>query len=87
MAVIGIERLKTKAFQFDVYALPGSPKKLMLLKKAANSENPTIQPGILPPPEVNCEEVLFLKKKLAPNITLPRVSTRKTIRSRTDNFI
>lgn len=79
--------LNTKAFQFDIYALPGSARKLMLLTNVAKIDMPTTHAGNFPPPEVNCTEVLFLKKKLAPKSTFPSVSTINTIRSGSVSFI
>jgi hypothetical protein len=56
----GIEKLNTNAFQLDEYALPGRAKKLILLTKVAKIDIPTAHAGRLPPPDVNCPEVLFL---------------------------
>jgi hypothetical protein len=75
----GIDRLKTKAFQSDIYAFPGSARKLMLLTKVAKIDMPTTQDGSFLPPEVNCSEDLFLKKKLAPKTTLPMIRVMNTI--------
>ena len=66
LEAMGIERLNTKAFQLVIYAFPGRARKLMLLTNVANIDIPTTQAGILPLPDVNCDDVLFLKKKLAP---------------------
>jgi len=49
----GIERLKTNAFQFVAYALPGNPRKLILLTKVAKIDKPTTHAGNLLPPAVN----------------------------------
>jgi hypothetical protein len=49
----GIDKLKTKAFQFDIYAFPGKARKLMLLTKVANIDKPTTHGGNFLPPEVN----------------------------------
>jgi len=53
MDAMGIEKLKTRAFQLLIYALPGKAKKLMLLTKVAKIDMPTTQAGSFPPPAVN----------------------------------
>ena len=83
----GIERLKTNAFQSDEYAFPGKARKLMLLTNVANIDIPTTQAGSFLPPVVNCSDVLFFRKKLAPNSTFPKVSTKNTMRSTGEKFI
>jgi len=84
---MGIDKLKAKAFQFDWNALPGKARKLILLTKVAKMDIPTAQVGISPPPEVNCSELLFLKKKLHPNSTMPAIYTRNITRSIIGSFI
>jgi hypothetical protein len=59
----------------------------MLLTKVAKMDIPTTQAGRFPPPEVNCPDVLFLKKKLAPKITFPNVIRMNTTRSNVGNCI
>ena len=44
-AAIGSERLKTKPFQLEPYALPGTPMKVLLLRYVPKTERPTTQPG------------------------------------------
>jgi hypothetical protein len=68
-------------------AFPGRARKLILLTNVANIDMPTTHAGRLPPPEVNCPDVLFLKKKLAPKRTFPKVIRRKTTRSNVGNCI
>jgi hypothetical protein len=87
MAAMGMAKLKTSAFQFDMYAFPGNARKLMLLTKVANIDIPTTHDGNFPPPDVNWSVVLFRKKKLAPKITFPNVIIIKTMRSITGKFM
>jgi hypothetical protein len=87
MAAIGMERLKTNAFQFDMYAFPGSARKLILLTNVAKIDMPTIHDGNFPPPDVKWSDVLLFQKKLAPNITFPNVIIIKTMRSSTGSFM
>jgi len=82
-----MERLKTKAFQFVAYAFPGKARKLMLLTNVAKIDIPTTQAGILPPPVVNCTDVLFLKKNEAPKATFPNTRIKNTIASSKESFI
>jgi hypothetical protein len=82
-----MERLKTKAFQSLKYALPGRARKLILLTKVAKIDIPTAHDGIDLPPVVNWSDVLFLKKKLAPNNITPEIRIKKMIASSKGNFM
>jgi hypothetical protein len=65
-----MEILKTKAFQLPPKALPGTPRKVLLLKKVAYIDNPIAHPGMVPDAFVNCSELLFFPEKYKPTITI-----------------
>ena len=61
MAATGMERLNTKAFQFDRKALPGRARYDMLLTNVANIDMLTTHGGSLLLPRVKAVEVLFFR--------------------------
>ncbi|MPM54953.1 hypothetical protein SDC9_101736 [bioreactor metagenome] len=82
-----MDRLNTNEFQFPVYALPGSARKLMLLTYVAKIDIPTTNPDIPFPAVIKSPAVLFFRKNELPNSTVPRVKTRKITISITVNCI
>ena len=44
-AAIGSDNANTKPFQFEPYALPGTPMKVLLLRYVPKTDKPTTQPG------------------------------------------
>ena len=66
-----MDKLKTNAFQLVPKAFPGTPRKVLLLKKVAYKESPSAQPGIVPEAVVNCAALLFFRENRTPIRIIP----------------
>ena len=78
-----MDKLKTNAFQSPPKALPGTPRKVLLLRNVAYRLIPRAQPGMWPEALVNCSVLCFFREKYTPIPIMPnryRAITNKSKR-------